>query len=118
MKDFSVLLKHAEMLLSTEAFYKIVSIIENDQNCIIDIGLKGEPGEPGQSSQEQGNNDCILYQRIAGISSCRALDRLYCEEDGRCTFYKSGSWYDPDGKKKTVKEKNWKEDTENGEHVL
>lgn len=65
-----------------------------------------------------GNNDCILYQRTAGSGSCRALDRLYCEEHSRCAFYKSSSRYDPDGKKKPLKEKFWKEDTGNGKHVL
>lgn len=60
MKDFSILLQQAEMLLSTEAFHSIVMIIEQDQQCVIDIGLRGDNGETGQLSSEQGKNSPVI----------------------------------------------------------
>lgn len=57
MKDFSILLQQAEMLLSTEAFLSIIMIIEQDQQCVIDIGLRGDNGEIGQHSLKQGEGN-------------------------------------------------------------
>ena len=42
--------------------------------------------------------DCIQYR--PGKKECKALNKLYCETECRCPFYKSNKEYSQDGVKK------------------
>lgn len=42
--------------------------------------------------------DCIQYR--PGKKDCKALNKLYCETECRCSFYKPEAEYERDGRMK------------------
>lgn len=38
---------------------------------------------------QQPNRDCFAYERKNGRETCGALNALYCQNGGRCRFYKT-----------------------------
>ena len=42
--------------------------------------------------------DCILYS--PKTNNCIGLDKIYCKNESKCSFYKSNKFYNKDGSKK------------------
>ena len=45
--------------------------------------------------------DCIHMDGMRIDKKCRALKKLYCAENEKCSFYKNRSCYNMDGSKRT-----------------